>query len=129
MVYLVVFFGAGIGGVLRQIVNVVSARLLGLHFPYGTLTVNIVGSIAMGAITALFALKSDLPQELKLFLTTGILGGFTTFSTFSLDAVSLWDAGHQSAAFTYVLASIILSLAGLAVGMAVVSWSLSNSAS
>lgn len=90
------------GGVLRQMVNVVSARLLGLHFPYGTLTVNIVGSIAMGVLTALFALKSDLPPELKLFLTTGILGGFTTFSTFSLDAVNLWEAGHQSAAFTYV---------------------------
>lgn len=122
MEYFVVFFGAGIGGALRQAVNVAAVRMVGLDFPFGTLTVNILGSIAMGALTALFALRTDLPQELKLFLTTGILGGFTTFSTFSLDAVNLWEAGHLGTAITYSAASVGLSLAGVALGMAAVGW-------
>lgn len=126
MAYFLVFLGAGIGGVLRQIVNVASMRVIGLDFPLGTFTVNILGSIAMGALTALFALRSDLPQELKLFLTTGVLGGFTTFSTFSLDAVNLWETGQHSTAITYVATSIGFSVAGLVAGMAAVTWCMSN---
>ena len=120
MVYLLVFLGAGIGGMLRQAVNVVAAKFFGLGFPVGTLTVNVAGSVVMGAIAVLFALRSDLPQELKLFLTTGILGGFTTFSTFSLDSVELWDRGQGSLAFAYIGASLMLSLIGLVLGMAAV---------
>lgn len=120
MVYLLVFLGAGIGGMLRQAVNVVAAKFFGLGFPVGTLTVNVAGSVVMGVIAALFALRSDLPQELKLFLTTGILGGFTTFSTFSLDSVELWERGQGSMAFAYIGASLMLSLIGLVLGMAAV---------
>lgn len=117
MVYLVVFFGAGIGGVLRHAVNIGAARLLGFGFPYGTLTVNVLGSVIMGLLTELFVVRSGLPQELRLFLTTGILGGFTTFSTFSLDAVSLWERGQWVLAASYIALSLLLSMAGLFAGL------------
>ena len=78
--YLIVFLGAGLGGALRHGVNVAALRLLGSGLPYGTLTVNIVGSLVMGLLTGYFALKADPGQMWRLFLTTGILGGFTTFS-------------------------------------------------
>lgn len=119
MIYLIVFMGAGLGGVLRQGVNVAASRLFGPELPFGTLTVNVAGSAAMGLLTALFILKSDLPQELKVFLTTGLLGGFTTFSTFSLDSVDLWQRGHIGLAVSYVAASLALSLAGILFGMKV----------
>lgn len=120
MIYLVVFLGAGLGGVLRQAVNVAAARLLGFGFPWGTLTVNIAGSIAMGLLAEFFVVKSGLPQELRLFLTTGILGGFTTFSTFSLDAVTLWERGQWGLAAGYVGLSLILSMAGLVAGLTLI---------
>jgi fluoride exporter len=117
MVYLIVFLGAGIGGVFRHSVNVGAARLLGFGFPYGTLTVNILGSILMGVMTELFVVRSGLPQELRLFLTTGLLGGFTTFSTFSLDAVTLWERGQWGLAVGYITLSLILSMGGLFAGL------------
>lgn len=117
MVYLFVFLGAGIGGVFRHSVNVGAARLLGFGFPYGTLTVNILGSILMGLLAELFVIRSGLPQELRLFLTTGLLGGFTTFSTFSLDAATLWGRGQWGVAAGYVVLSLVLSMAGLFAGL------------
>lgn len=117
MVYLIVFLGAGIGGVFRHSVNVGAARLLGFGFPYGTLTVNILGSILMGLLAELFVIRSGLPQELRLFLTTGLLGGFTTFSTFSLDAATLWERGQWGIATGYVVLSLVLSMAGLLAGL------------
>ena len=117
MVYLIVFLGAGIGGVFRHSVNIGAARLLGFGFPYGTLTVNILGSILMGVLTELFVVRSGLPQELRLFLTTGLLGGFTTFSTFSLDAVTLWERGQWGLAAGYITLSLILSMGGLFAGL------------
>ncbi|MDI7922394.1 fluoride efflux transporter CrcB [Ferirhizobium litorale] len=104
------------------------SKLLGMGFPFGTLTVNMVGSITMGALAALFVLKAGVPQELKPFLTTGLLGGFTTFSTFSLDAVTLWQRGQTSEAIVYVGSSLALSMAGLVVGMMVVRWFLEQGA-
>lgn len=117
MVYLIVFLGAGVGGVFRHSVNVGAARLLGFGFPYGTLTVNILGSILMGLLAELFVIRSGLPQELRLFLTTGVLGGFTTFSTFSLDAATLWERGQWGIAAGYVVLSLVLSVAGLFAGL------------
>ena len=117
MVYLIVFLGAGIGGVFRHGVNMGAARLFGFGFPYGTLTVNVAGSVVMGLLTEFFVFRSGLPQELRLFLTTGLLGGFTTFSTFSLDAVTLWERGHWGVAAGYVALSLVLSMAGLFVGL------------
>ncbi len=120
--YLLVFLGAGIGGALRHSVNVGCARLCGTAFPWGTLTVNIVGSFVMGALAAWLAFKAGAgwSQPLRLFLTTGILGGFTTFSAFSLDVVLIWERGEIGLAAAYVLASVLLSLAGIASGLAVV---------
>ncbi|MGO6986388.1 fluoride efflux transporter CrcB [Rhizobium leguminosarum] len=117
MIYLVVFFGAGIGGAARHAVNSGAVRLFGYGFPFGTLTVNVLGSVAMGLLTEFFVVRSGLPQELRLFLTTGVLGGFTTFSTFSLDAVSLWERGQWGMAAGYVAVSLVASVVGLSVGL------------
>ena len=120
--YLLVFLGAGIGGALRHGVNVGCARLCGTAFPWGTLTVNVVGSFLMGAIAAWLALKAGegWSQPLRLFLTTGILGGFTTFSAFSLDAVMIWEQGQFGLSLAYVAASVLLSIAGLMAGLALI---------
>jgi fluoride exporter len=117
--YLLVFLGAGIGGALRHGVNVGCARMCGTAFPWGTLTVNVVGSFIMGAIAGWLASKAGeaWSQPLRLFLTTGILGGFTTFSAFSLDAVLIWERGQSGLAATYVTASVLLSIAGLVAGL------------
>ena len=117
--YLLVFLGAGIGGALRHGVNVGCARLCGTAFPWGTLTVNVLGSVIMGALAGWLAFKAGeaWSQPLRLFLTTGILGGFTTFSAFSLDAVLIWERGQSGLAATYVAASVLLSIAGLVAGL------------
>jgi fluoride exporter len=117
--YLLVFLGAGIGGALRHGVNVGCARMCGTVFPWGTLTVNVVGSFIMGAIAGWLASKAGeaWSQPLRLFLTTGILGGFTTFSAFSLDAVLIWERGQGGLAATYAAASVLLSIAGLVAGL------------
>ncbi|MFL4995931.1 MAG: fluoride efflux transporter CrcB [Microvirga sp.] len=117
--YLLVFLGAGIGGALRHGVNVGCARVCGTAFPWGTLTVNILGSFIMGALAGWLAFKAGegWSQPLRLFLTTGILGGFTTFSAFFLDAVLIWERGQNGLAATYVAASVLLSIAGLVAGL------------
>lgn len=112
-----IFLGGGIGACCRHLVNVNAMHLLGTSFPWGTLTVNVVGSAIMGIIVEGAALRWHLSQELRLFLTTGILGGFTTFSAFSLDTVLLWERGRQELALLYVAASIVLSLAAIALAM------------
>ena len=120
--YLLVFFGAGLGGMLRHGVNLGCARYCGTAFPYGTLTVNVIGSFLMGTLAGWLAFKAGWgwSQPLRLFLTTGILGGFTTFSAFSLDAVLIWERGQPSNAVLYVIGSVLLSLVGLIVGLALV---------
>jgi CrcB protein len=120
MGFLIVFFGGGLGAALRHGVNIMAARLLGTAFPYGTLTINILGSLVMGLIAEFFALKSGLPQHWRLFLTTGILGGFTTFSAFSLEAALLYERGEVAGAAIYVVASVVLAIGALFAGMAIV---------
>lgn len=118
MSYLVVFFGGGIGAALRHGVNRATIAYLGAGFPYGTLLVNVVGSLLMGVLAELFLTKGGGGQEFRLFLTTGVLGGFTTFSAFSLDAAVMWQRGDYLALGAYVTASVALSIAGLFLGMA-----------
>jgi CrcB protein len=117
-----VFLGAGIGGVLRHGVNVVSLKWLGPSFPYGTMAINIIGSGVMGLVAGWLAFKAGegWTQNARLFLATGILGGFTTFSAFSLDAILLWERGEALLAAFYVIGSVALSLAALVAGLALV---------
>jgi CrcB protein len=119
MLYLIVFIGAGIGGALRHGVNVAATRLFGFGFPFGTLIVNVSGSFAMGLLAGYFAYRSGVPQHVRLFLTTGILGGFTTFSTFSLDAAVLSERHAYGAAAGYLVGSVAAALSGLFFGLAV----------
>ena len=118
--FLLVFIGGGIGSALRHGSALVAARWFGTGRPYGTLFVNIFGSFVMGLITEYWALKSGLPQPVRLFLTTGIIGGFTTFSTFSLDTAVLWERGQSLATLAYVLGSVVVSISALFAGLAVV---------
>jgi len=114
-----VFVGGGIGAALRHLVNLGAARLFGVAFPWGTLAVNIAGSLIMGLLAAWFATRYAGPDHhLRLFLATGILGGFTTFSAFSLDTVVLWERGAHAAAAGYVGASVVLSIGALVAGLA-----------
>jgi CrcB protein len=117
MNYLIVFVGGGIGAALRHGVNVGCARLCGTAFPYGTLTVNVVGSVVMGLLAGYFAFRGEAAQAWRLFLTTGILGGFTTFSSFSLDAALLWERHEPVLAASYVIVSVIVSILGLFAGL------------
>jgi CrcB protein len=118
MLYLIVFLGAGIGGALRHGVNVGATRYFGFGFPYGTLIVNIAGSFIMGLFAGYFAFRPGVPQHLRLFLTTGILGGFTTFSSFSLDTALLIERHAFGLAAGYVIGSFVASLSALFLGLA-----------
>ena len=120
MGFLIVFLGGGLGAALRHGINLVSARTLGTEFPYSTLIINVTGSLVMGLIAGYLAFKGDASQHWRLFLMTGILGGYTTFSAFSLDAALLYERGATGLAALYVLASVILSIGGLFAGLAVV---------
>jgi CrcB protein len=118
MLYLIVFLGAGIGGALRHGVNVGAARLLGYGFPFGTLVVNIAGSFLMGLLAGYFAFRPGIGQHMRLFLTTGVLGGFTTFSAFSLDAALLVERHSYGMAAGYMVGSVAASLSALFFGLA-----------
>jgi CrcB protein len=111
-----VALGGAIGASLRYLTNVGAMRLFGPGFPYATLIVNILGSFVMGLLVVFLARKGG--NHLAPLLMTGILGGFTTFSAFSLDTLTLWERGDQVAALAYVAASVILSLAAIIAGLA-----------
>jgi fluoride exporter len=114
---LIVFLGAGVGGVLRHGVNQLALRFLGVQLPYGTAIVNVVGSFLMGLFVSYFALRGELSQHWRLFLTTGVLGGFTTFSAFSLDVAMFYERGGISLAALYAVGSVVISVAALFLGM------------
>ena len=118
MLYLIVFLGAGIGGALRHGVNVGAAKLLGFGFPFGTLIVNIVGSFLMGLAAGYFAFRPGIAQHMRLFMTTGVLGGFTTFSAFSLDAALLIERHAYGLAAGYIVGSVAASVSALFFGLA-----------
>jgi len=120
MHYLLVFIGGGLGSTLRHMVNIVCQRLLGTNFPYHTFIINITGSTIMGLIAGYLAFKGDASQHWRLFLMTGVLGGYTTFSAFSLDAAVLYERGAIGLTALYVLGSVVLSILGLFAGLALV---------
>jgi CrcB protein len=114
--YVLVFIGGGIGSGLRLGVTRLAFHLTGAGFPLGTLTVNVVGSFVMGALAGLFAMKA-VPEPLRVLLMTGILGGFTTFSAFSLDFATLYERGELGLAALYLVASVALSVGALFAGL------------
>ncbi|MCP4384986.1 MAG: fluoride efflux transporter CrcB [Hyphomicrobiales bacterium] len=118
-VWLLVFAGGGLGAAARHGVNLAAVRALGIGFPWGTLIVNVVGSVAMGLIAGWLAFRTEAgwTQHTRLLLTTGFLGGFTTFSAFSLDAALLWERGAIGHAGAYVVANVVLSIGGLFGGL------------
>lgn len=113
----IVALGGAIGSGLRHMTNLAALRLLGPGFPWGTLTVNIVGCFLMGVFIELLARRLGGSAELRLFVATGILGGFTTFSAFSLDFAVLTERGALAQAFLYVAASVLVSIAALFLGL------------
>ncbi len=109
--------GGAIGASLRHLVNFAALRLIGPGFPWGTMAINVAGSLAMGVFIELLARRSNASNELRLFVATGILGGFTTFSAFSLDFAVLWERGAILPAFGYALGSVIVSIVALFLGL------------
>ncbi len=120
MNYLLVFFGGGLGAAARYGMNISVGRALGSDFPWHTLAVNIIGCFFMGILTEAMALRLNVSNEMRLFLTTGILGGFTTFSAFALDFALLVERRNMIGAAGYALASVGLSLIACFVGLALV---------
>ena len=114
---LIVFLRSGLGGVARHLLNNFVTGFAGSGFPWGILAINVIGSTAIGVVAGWFAFYSEAPADLRLFLTTGILGGFTTFSAFSLDTALLYEGGQAGLATVYVAASVLLSILGLFAGL------------
>ncbi|PRD58480.1 fluoride efflux transporter CrcB [Phyllobacterium myrsinacearum] len=114
---LLVASGGAIGSVARYLVGVLMTRIFGVAFPWGTLTVNVAGGLLMGLFIELLARRFNGSTELRLFVAVGIMGGFTTFSSFSLDVALLWNRGEAFFTLIYVLASVILSIGALFFGL------------
>jgi CrcB protein len=116
--YLLVFLGGGIGSMLRLGTYRLARVWLSPDFPWGTLAVNVVGGFAAGLVTGLLAGRTTAGADATaLFLMTGVLGGFTTFSAFGVDAVLLFQKGAYGSGLTFVLGSVALALAGVLIGM------------
>ena len=115
-----VAIGGSLGSVARYLVAIGAGRLVGTEFPWGTLVINIVGSFLIGVLAESFALSWNASQAIRVFLTIGICGGFTTFSTFSLDAIVLMQRGELWSAGAYIAASVALSILALFGGLLLV---------
>lgn len=120
--FLLVFLGGGIGAAGRHGVNVLATKFLGTNFPIGTFAINVAGAFAMGVVVELFAAKTAMSPSVRLFLTTGILGGFTTFSTYALEIGLLYERGELMAALVYGLGSLVVGVAALFAGLSLVKW-------
>ncbi|WP_321339796.1 fluoride efflux transporter CrcB [Breoghania sp.] len=110
---LIVALGGGIGAAGRHLVGLLMMRLFGTGFPYGTLTVNILGSFMMGLLIATLSRMDGSSHGVRLLVATGMLGGFTTFSSFSLDFATLWERGQMELAAGYAAITVIVSIAAL----------------
>jgi fluoride exporter len=117
---LMVAMGGAIGSSGRYMVGVLATRLFGISFPWGTMIVNILGSFVMGLLVALLAVRYSVSNEVRGFLAIGVLGGFTTFSSFALDIVYLYEKKQYLASAGYMSISVICSILALFSGMALV---------
>lgn len=116
---ILVAVGGACGAVLRHLSNMIALRVAGPHLPWGTLFVNIAGSLAMGLFIGWLGRRTGgSSNELRLLLATGVLGGFTTFSAFSLDFAILWERGAAVMAVGYAVLTVLLSLLAIFAGMA-----------
>ena len=124
--YVLVFLGGGLGAAARHWVNRAAMSVAGPDYPAGTFIVNVAGSLAMGMLAAWFAFRGETTTAAeRLFLTTGVLGGFTTFSAFALDTRLMWERHDVVAALTYAGGSVVLSVGALIAGMFIVRTALS----
>lgn len=114
---LLVFIGGGAGAACRHLINIAALKLLGTGFPWGTFTVNILGSFLMGIAIESLALRFSVSTEMRLLIATGFLGGFTTFSAFSLDIALLYQRGDITFSLIYIASSVLLSIAALFAGL------------
>ncbi|MDP6344905.1 MAG: fluoride efflux transporter CrcB [Alphaproteobacteria bacterium] len=114
---LAVAFGGALGAMGRHLVTGQVIRWAGVGFPWGTVAVNVLGSFALGALTEFLALKWSASPEMRGLMVVGILGGFTTFSAFSLDTVLLLERGDLLPALGYVIGHVALSVGGLFAGL------------
>ena len=115
--YLIVFVGGGVGAALRHAVNRAAFTLAGPGFPYATMFVNVVGALLMGAPAQAMLDRGGGSEQLRLFLATGLLGGFTTFSAFSLESVLMWQRAEYAPLAANVVGSVVLSILALFAGM------------
>jgi len=120
LTYLLVALGGAIGSVARAWVGVTAVRLVGASFPWGTMVINVVGSLVIGmvAATALSPTRTLFTQEVRIFLMVGLCGGFTTFSSFSLQTFELLREGRPAAALANVALSVVLCIVATAAGYA-----------
>ncbi|WP_193178163.1 fluoride efflux transporter CrcB [Oricola nitratireducens] len=117
---LLVALGGGLGASARYLTNLAALRVAGPHFPWGTILVNIIGSFAMGVLIETLTRRTGTSMEVRSFLATGFLGGFTTFSAFSLDFALMWERGDQWIGALYLSASVVLSILALFAGLSLV---------
>ena len=117
--FLLVAIGGAAGASMRHLVGLMALRAFGSGFPYGTLICNVAGSFLMGLLIEILALRFQASTEVRLLLTTGLLGGFTTFSTFSLDVVLLTERGQMGLALFYVAMSLAGAIVALFAGLSV----------
>lgn len=117
---LAVAIGGACGAVMRYLVGLLAIMVMGHGFPWGTLAVNVIGSFVMGVLVTYFGTVYNPSKTMQLLLTTGFLGAFTTFSAFSMDTVTLYERGDITATGVYIVASVVLSIAALFAGMALV---------
>jgi fluoride exporter len=118
--FLLVFLGGGLGSAARHGANVLATHVSGSRYPFGTFAINVVGSLIIGLLAEWFALRSSLPSNARLFLITGLLGGFTTFSTYSLEIGLLYERGEMGTALLYAISSVVCGVGAMFLGMHVV---------
>ncbi len=115
--FLYAAIGGALGAAARYGVNLTAPKLLGHGFPWATMIVNVSGSFVMGLLITVMALAWSTSQEMRVFLATGVLGGFTTFSAFSLDFVTLYERKEYGLAFGYAGSSVVMSLVAVFAGL------------
>ena len=110
-------FGGAIGASLRHVLGLAATRSLGPDYPYGTMVANVLGGFLMGVLAGWLAFKITGGENLRLFLGVGLLGGFTTFSAFSLDAMNMLEKKAYGQFIGYTLGSVVLSIVALMIGL------------